>query len=135
MTVQLACEAWIPNQICTVGGLLWLTCDSPPTVQNRLGLERVRKQALKVEIWEGGWEKRARETRPPKFQNARYDTGGSVREGAPRHSSLQEGRPALKSHGRLLAKLGVSNSAYHCGNSLEFTQHRPVIVRVLPRTV
>ena len=28
-------------------------------------------------------------------------------------------------HGRLLAKLGVFNSAHHWENSLEFTQHRP----------
>ena len=50
-----------------------------------------------------------------------------ARTGKVRHAILPLGRerPAQNMHGRLLAKLGVYNSAYHCENSLEFTQHRP----------
>ena len=83
------------------------------------GFERIGKS--------GGWVgKRARETRPPNLPKCPVLVP-VARSGKVRHAILPlgRGRPALKMHGRLLAKLGVSNSAHHCGNSLEFTQHRP----------
>ena len=61
-----------------------------------------------------------------------------ARTGKVRHAILPpgtgEGLPS-KMHGRLLAKLGVFNSAHHWENSLKFTKHLPAINCLLPYAV